>query len=233
MADKSYAEITRDGLWTNNPALVQILGMCPVMAITSTMVNGIGLGIATMLTLTITNALISLIRNHVNAETRISVFMIIIASVVTAIELTMKAFFPDLYNVLGIFVALIVTNCIVLGRAEAFAVKNNVVRSALDGMTMGLGITCVLVVLSMMREVIGYGTFFAHANTMFGEAAGWLTVQLSTDYHGFLLAILPPGAFIGLGLLIAMKNVIDARVKGKSGVVVITAELPSGAQGAH
>lgn len=229
MADKSYAEITTDGLWNNNPALVQILGMCPVMAVTSTMVNGIGLGIATMLTLIITNVLISLIRNHVNAETRISVFMIIIASVVTAIELTMKAFFPDLYNVLGIFVALIVTNCIVLGRAEAFAVKHNVARSALDGLAMGFGIAAVLFVLSMMREAIGYGTLFAHANTMFGAAAGWLTVKLSADYHGFLLAILPPGAFIGLGLLIAAKNIIDSSFKRKAGITAKAVEVPSGA----
>lgn len=233
MADKTYAEITRDGLWNNNPALVQILGMCPLLAVSSTMVNAIGMAAATMLALILTNGAISLIRDFVKPETRIPVFVMIIASIVTAIEMAMNAFFHELYTVLGIFVALIVTNCFVLGRAEAFASKTNVGRAMLDGLTMSAGFGAALILLATLRELIGHGTLFAHANTMFGDAASWLTVTVIEDYRGFLLAILPPGAFIGLGLLIAIKNVIDARVKHKTDAVIKPAELPSGAHGAH
>ncbi|MBI3773590.1 MAG: electron transport complex subunit E [Gammaproteobacteria bacterium] len=233
MADKTYAEITRDGLWSNNPALVQILGMCPVLAVSTTMVNAIGMAAATMLALILTNGAISLIRDFVKPETRIPVFVMVIASIVTAIEMAMNAFFHELYTILGIFVALIVTNCIVLGRAEAFASKTSVGRAMLDGLTMSAGFGAALIFLATLRELIGHGTLFAHASTMFGDAASWLTVTVIEDYRGFLLAILPPGAFIGLGLLIAVKNIIDASVQRKAGVVTKTAELPGSAQGAH
>lgn len=207
----SYSNIVRDGLWQNNPALVQILGLCPLLAVTNSVVNGLGLGIATLLTLVLSNVTVSLIRNNIRSEIRIPVFVLIIASFVTAIELGMNAYFHDLYKVLGIFIPLIVTNCAIIARAEAFAAKNPPLPAFLDGLMMGLGFTAVLVILGAMREVIGQGTLLANAQLMFGEAARDLTLTVIDNYRGLLLAILPPGAFIGLGLLIAVKNVIDQR----------------------
>ena len=211
MSEISYQQISRDGFWTNNVALVQILGLCPLLAVTSTAINGLGLGLATILVLVCSNVTVSLIRNLVRPEIRIPVFVLVIASFVTAVELAMNAFFHDLYKVLGIFIPLIVTNCAILGRAEAFASKNPVGKSLVDGLTMGLGFAIILVVLGAMRELIGFGTLFAQAHMMFGEAARWITITVFEDYKGFLLAVLPPGAFIGLGLLIALKNLIDQR----------------------
>ena len=208
-------EITKSGLWSNNVALVQLLGLCPLLAVTSTTINGIGLGIATLVTLVLSNTLVSLIRDFVRNEVRLPVFVLIIACVVTIIELAMKAFFYDLYLVLGIFIPLIVTNCAIIGRAEGFASKNNVGASALDGLMMGLGFLAVLTILGAAREVIGFGTLFAQADLMFGTAAKSLSVTLNSDYRGFLLAILPPGAFFGLAFLIVIKNIIAARPKVK------------------
>lgn len=215
MAETGYGKIAKDGFWDNNVALVQILGLCPLLAVTSTAVNGLGLGLATTLVLVSSNVTVSLIRHLVRPEVRIPVFVLVIASFVTAVELAMNAFFYDLYKVLGIFIPLIVTNCSILGRAEAFASKNDVGRSFMDGLTMGVGFMIVLVLLGAMREIIGFGTLFAQANMMFGDAASWLTTTVIEDYKGFLLAVLPPGAFIGLGLLIALKNLIDQRVEQK------------------
>jgi Na+-translocating ferredoxin:NAD+ oxidoreductase subunit E len=212
---EEYGKIAKDGFWSNNVALVQVLGLCPMLAVTATAINGFGLGLATTLVLVSSNVTISLIRNLVRPEVRIPVFVLVIASFVTAVELAMNAFFYDLYKVLGIFIPLIVTNCSILGRAEAFASKNNVGKSLIDGLTMGLGFMLVLVVLGSMREIIGFGTLFANANVMLGESARWLTVTVFEDYKGLLLAVLPPGAFIGLGLLIALKNLIDQRVAQK------------------
>jgi electron transport complex protein RnfE len=215
MAEANYGKIAKDGFWDNNVALVQILGLCPLLAVTSTAVNGLGLGLATTLVLVCSNVTVSLIRHLVRPEVRIPVFVLVIASFVTAVELAMNAFFYDLYKVLGIFIPLIVTNCSILGRAEAFASKNHVGKSFLDGLTMGVGFMMVLVLLGAMRELIGFGTLFAQANMMFGDAAQWLTTTVIEDYKGFLLAVLPPGAFIGLGLLIALKNLIDQRLEQK------------------
>ena len=216
MAEAHYGKIAKDGLWENNVALVQILGLCPLLAVTSTAINGLGLGIATTLVLVASNLTVSLIRHLVRPEVRIPVFVLVIASFVTAVELAMNAFFHDLYKVLGIFIPLIVTNCSILGRAEAFASKNPVGKSVMDGLTMGVGFAVVLVVLGAMRELIGAGTLFAQAHMMFGDAARWLTVTVIEDYKGFLLAILPPGAFIGLGLLIALKNLVDQRAEKRA-----------------
>lgn len=224
MADIGYGRIAGDGLWQNNVAFVQILGLCPLLAVTSTVVNGLGLGLATLLVLTASNVTVSLIRHLVRPEVRIPVFVLVIASFVTAVELSMSAWFHDLYKILGIFIPLIVTNCAILGRAEAFASKNSVSRAFVDGLTMGLGFTMALVLLGGMRELAGSGTLFAQAHLMFGEGARGLAVTLIEDYRGFLLAILPPGAFIGLGLLIALKNVIDSKVAERSKDVVARAE---------
>lgn len=211
MSDTSYSKIIYNGLWVNNPAFVQLLGLCPLLAVSNTVINGLGLGLATTLTLVASNVMVSIIRHWVRPEIRIPVFVLIIASTVTIIELSMNAWFHELYNILGIFIPLIVTNCAIIARAEAFASKNTVSSSFLDGLFMGLGFTAVLVTLGAMREAIGFGTLFQQAHLMFGEAARELTITLFDDYRGYLLAILPPGAFIGLGFLIAGKNIIDKK----------------------
>lgn len=215
MATNDYRNISMQGLWHNNTALVQLLGLCPLLAVTATSINGLGLGIATTLVLLGSNITVSLIRNWVRQEIRIAVFMLIIASLVTAVELAMNAFFYDLYKVLGIFIPLIVTNCAIIGRAEAFASKNNVSSSATDALAMGIGFTAILVILGGMREFIGNGTILSGAHLMFGESARSWTIVINPDYEGFLLAILPPGAFIGLGLLIAFKNLIDRKLENR------------------
>ncbi len=213
-------KISKSGLWTNNVALVQLLGLCPLLAVTGTVINGLGLGIATLMTLVLSNSIVSLIRPWLKSEIRIPVFVLIIASIVTTIELIMNAWFHELYLVLGIFIPLIVTNCSIIARAEAFASKNNLMDSALDGFMMGLGFTLVLVVLGGMRELIGFGTLLANAQLMFGSVGESMTITISENYSGFLLAVLPPGAFIGLGLLIAIKNIIDKQQKVKQAAVI-------------
>ena len=206
-----YKSIIRDGLWKNNPALVQLLGLCPLLAVSNTVINGLGLGLATILTLVASNGIISLCRHHIPDEARLPVFVLIIASIVTAIELSMSAWFHELYLILGIFIPLIVTNCAITGRAEAFAARNPVGPAIVDGFMMGIGFTTVLVLLGAMREVLGQGTLFSEAHLMFGEIARHFTIIVIDDYRGFLIALLPPGAFIGLGLIVALKNVLDAR----------------------
>ena len=218
-------KIAKSGLWGNNVALVQLLGLCPLLAVSGTFINGLGLGLATMLTLVVSNICVSVIRHWVRPEVRIPIFVLIIASIVTTIELAMNAWFHELFLILGIFIPLIVTNCSIIARAESFASKNNVLDSALDGFMMGMGFLLVLVTLGSVREAIGAGTLFANAHLMFGEDARSMLLTLGDDYPGFLLAVLPPGAFIGLGLLIAIKNHIDNRIASARPAVV--AETPS------
>ena len=224
MSDISYGRLIREGLWSNNQALVALLGLCPLLAVSSTAINGLGLGIATTAVLVMSNATVSLIRNLVRPEVRLPVFVIVIASFVTAVELSMNAWFHDLYNVLGIFIPLIVTNCAIIGRAEAFASKNRLLPSIVDGLAMGLGFTCALVALGSMRELLGMGSLFSQANLMFGEIAADWTMSLGTDFKGMLLAILPPGAFLGMGLMIALKNIIDNRLTRTKPATVPAAE---------
>ncbi|NMQ18252.1 electron transport complex subunit E [Candidatus Competibacter phosphatis] len=216
MSETSYGKILKDGMWTQNTGFVALLGLCPLLAVSSSVVNGLGLGLATTLVLLTSNMAVSLIRNLVRPEVRIPVFVMVIACVVTAVELAMHAFLPGLYTVLGIFIPLIVTNCCVIGRAEAFAFKNGVAKAAVDGIATGLGFLLALVLLGALREAVGQGTLFAQADLLFGEFGKGLTLHLIDDYRGFLLAILPPGAFIGLGCLIAVKNVLDARAKRRA-----------------
>ncbi|MBN3563354.1 electron transport complex subunit E [Aliamphritea spongicola] len=208
-----YQKITLDGLWTNNPALVQLLGLCPLLAVTGTVVNALGLGIASILVLIGSNLTISMFRHFVPDSVRLPVFVMVIASFVTCIELLMQAFTYELYTILGIFIPLIVTNCAIMGRADAFACKNPVGASLLDGVMMGLGFTLVLVLLGAMREILGLGTLFADMNLLFGPAAENWKITLVDDYSGFLFAILPPGAFVGMGLIVAVKNIIDQRLE--------------------
>jgi len=219
-----YKKILQDGLWSNNQALVAILGLCPLLAVSSSVVNALGMGLATTLTLMLTNATISILRHWIPHEIRIPVFVLIIASVVTVVQLLMQAWVYSLYQVLGIFVPLIVTNCTVIARAEAFAYKNKLLPSIVDGLAIGMGSTLVLVTLGALREMAGYGTLLRQAELMFGDkATGWI-VHVAHLHNGFLLAVMPAGAFFGLSLLIAIKNGIDrlaqARVAKKSNMVI-------------
>jgi len=225
-----YRYLWRDGVWTNNQALVALLGLCPLLAVTTTATNGLGMGLATMAVLVLANATISLIRNLVRPEVRLPVFVLVIASFVTIVELTMKAFFFDLYNVLGLFIPLIVTNCLIIGRAEAYASKHRLDRAIVDGLAMGLGFLLVLTLLGGLRELTGQGTLFYQADLMFGELAGNLSWSLGGDFQGALIAILPPGAFIFLGLLIAGKNLVDIRSRRRRAARAAAAESPAAAQ---
>ncbi len=208
MNEPSYGDIAKNGLWANNPGLVQLLGLCPLLAVTTNAINAFGLALATILVLTLTNGVIALVRGYLRPEIRIAVFVVIIAGCVTAVELVIRAFFFELYQILGIFIPLIVTNCIVIGRAEAFASRHDARRALFDGLMMALGFAAVLVVLGSLRELVGHGTLLADAHLVFGEGARSWTVQWA-DYPGFLVAVLPPGAFFGLAALIAAKNALD------------------------
>lgn len=227
MNDPSYTHIIKEGLWLNNPGTVQLLGLCPLLAVTTTVINGLGLGLATTLTLVASNVIVSLIRRLVRPEIRIPVFVLIIASIVTVIELAMNAWLHELYLILGIFIPLIVTNCAIIGRAESFASRHTVDRALLDGLAMGVGFTLVLVILGGMRELIGQGTLLAQAHLMFGEFGNQLEIILLKDYRGFLLAILPPGAFLGLGFLIAGINIINARREKRAAIKSAPAVQPA------
>lgn len=209
----NYAEIIYNGIWKNNPALVQLLGLCPMLAVTSTVVNALGLGLATLVVLVGSNIAVSIIRNYVADAVRLPAFVMIIASFTTSIELIMQAYTYELYQILGIFIPLIVTNCAILGRADAFASRNPVLPSALDGFMMGLGFMFILVTLGAMRELIGQGTLFSDMQLLFGDMAIHWKVVVFENYPNVLFAVLPPGAFIGLGLLIAGKNYLDEREK--------------------
>ena len=225
----AFKEISREGLWRNNVGLVQLLGLCPLLAVSNSLVNGLGLGLATTMVLVGSSTLISAIQSWVPREIRIPVFVLIIASLVTAVDLALNAWFHQLYRVLGIFIPLIVTNCAIIGRAEAFPSRNPVPAAALDGLMMGLGFTVVLVLLGAFREIIGQGTLLDQAHMLFGPVARDWTVQLGSDRHGLLVAMLPPGAFIGLGLMIAAKNVIDGRLARRTHK--ITDALPAAGHG--
>lgn len=205
----TYKELTWQGLWNNNPALVQLLGLCPLLAVTATVTNALGLGLATLLVLVGSNITVSLVREFVPKEIRIPVFVMVIATFVTVIQLLMNAYVYGLYQALGIFIPLIVTNCAIIGRAEAYASKNPWHHAAFDGLMMGLGFTLVLVLLGGIREILGNGTLFDGANLLLGEWAADLRVELFSVDYPLLLAILPPGAFIVMGFIIAGKNWID------------------------
>ncbi|MDH2997419.1 electron transport complex subunit RsxE [Pasteurellaceae bacterium LFhippo2] len=201
------------GLWTNNSTLVQLLGLCPLLAVSNNVTNALGLGLATLLVLVITNSVVSLFRKVTPHDIRIPIYVMIIATAVTAVQLLMNAYAYPVYQSLGIFIPLIVTNCIVIGRAEAFASKNSLAHSAFDGFAMGLGMALSLVVLGAIRELIGNGTLFDGLDLLLGDWAKSLRMDVLHLDSGLLLAILPPGAFIGLGVILAVKNLIDSRSK--------------------
>jgi electron transport complex protein RnfE len=211
-----YRNILHDGLWRNNQAFVALLGLCPLLAVSNSVVNSLGLGLATTAALVLSNTSVSLLRQFIAREIRLPLFVLIIACIVTAIDLSMRAYFHELHRILGIFIPLIVTNCAIIGRAEAYASKQPVDRSLLDGLAMGLGFTFALVLLGAVRELIGTGRLLNRADLLFGAAARDWSLPVFEDYGGFLLAVLPPGAFIGLGCLVAGKNWLDARARRRA-----------------
>src|SRR5210317_2418071 len=216
MSVESYKALTLNGLWRNNPALVQLLGLCPLLAVSSNVVNALGLALATLLVLVASSTLVSAIRNTVPETVRLPVFVMIIAAAVTIAELVMQAFAYELYQILGIFLPLITTNCIILGRADAFARKNRLPAALYDGFIMGVGFGAVLVLLGAIRELLGTGALFADMQLLFGEGAEhWRWDIFNVDYP-FLVAILPPGAFLVSGCLIAMKNQIDTSLERRA-----------------
>ena len=205
-----WTQLAREGLWTNNPALVQLLGLCPLLAVSATVVNALGLALATLLVLVGASTTISLIRHQVPSAVRLPAFVMVIAAFVTCAELLMAAFAYSLYQILGIFIPLIVTNCAILGRADAFASRQPVLPAAIDGLMMGLGFGAVLVLMGAIRELVGQGTLFSDMALLLGPVAAHWQITLVADYQ-FLFFILPPGAFFVAGLLIALKNVLDQR----------------------
>jgi len=223
MSLHEYKVLARDGLWDNNPVLAQRLALCPALAITTTATNGLGMGIATTMVLVITNAVISIFRNVVTPEVRIPVFILLIATIVTVVDLMINAFLHSLYTVLGLFIPLIVTNCVILGRAEAFASRNEVLPSAVDGLMMGVGFTAALTVIGAIREIIGSGTLFANASSLLGSAFSFLELTLIPDYKGYLIMMLPPGGFIVMGFLMAAKQVLEQRAAKKAQEIQQTA----------
>jgi electron transport complex protein RnfE len=208
-----YARIARDGFWDNNVVFAQLLALCPLLAVTSTATNGLGLGLASTFVMVASGLLVALLRGIITPEVRIPVFVLIIAVLVTLVDLAMNAWVHDLHKVLGLFIPLIVTNCAILGRAESFASRNRVLPAMFDGLMMGVGFTFTLVLLGAVREILGSGTLFQGAALMLGEALGFLELTLIPDYRGFLLAILPPGGFIALGFILAGKRVLDRRME--------------------
>ncbi len=215
MTMNEFRSLFHNGLVKQNTGLVQLLGLCPLLAISNNVVNAVSLGLATTLVMAASSGAVSGVRHFVPNEIRIPVFVLIIAALVTVIDLAMNAYVHPLYLVLGIFIPLITTNCIVLARADAFAAKNRPLHSVVDAIAMGLGLTMVLIVLGAIRELAGQGTLLSGIDLVFGEPAKTFVLHVLPGYQGFLLAILPPGAFLALGLLIAAHNWQKARAEGR------------------
>lgn len=217
----AFPDITRKGLWKQNSIFAQVLGLCPALAVTTTFTNAVSLGLATTFVMAVAGFAISSLRSWIPYEIRIPVFILIIAALVTVVDLAFNAWLHELYLILGIFIPLIVTNCIVLARVEAFAAKNTVWQSTWDGAAMGFGLTLVLAVLGMVREFLGQGTFLSGIELII---PGTHALQiLPADYPGFLIAVLPPGAFFVLGGLIAVRNWLDVRANQRLAAAALAA----------
>lgn len=212
-----FGSIFRDGLWRQNVVSTQMLALCPLLAVTSTATNGLGMGLASTAVLILSNVIVATIRNWVSPSVRIPTFIVLIATLVTLVDMVLNAWLHDLHKVLGLFIALIVVNCAILGRAEAFASRQPVVAAAADGVAMGLGFTLALVVLGATREVLGSGTLFASASLLLGESFRFLELTVIPDYKGFLMMILPPGGFLALGFLMALQRHLETRRARSSG----------------
>ena len=217
-----FRQIFREGLWDNNVAMGQMLALCPLLAVTTSATNGLGMGIASLAVLLLTNIIISSVRGVISPQVRIPVLIVLIATVVTLVDMTINAFMHDLYKVLGLFIALIVTNCAIFGRAESYASKQPVLNATVDALAMGFGFMWVLVAVGGMREILGSGTLFANASLLLGSHFAWLETTVIPDFSGILLAILPPGAFMALGFLIVIKRLIDRRLPQKTNNDLVT-----------
>ncbi|WP_347987539.1 electron transport complex subunit E [Methylomonas sp. AM2-LC] len=207
-----YRKIARDGLWDNNVVLTQNLALCPLLAVTGTATNGLGMGLATMVVMLASNATVSVCRHLIPPEIRIPIFVLLIAALVTLVDIFLNAWMHELHKVLGLFIPLIVTNCVILGRAEAFASKQPVLPAVWDGLMMGLGFTLVMVVLGAVREISAQGTLFANASVLLGDSFSFLETTIISHYKGFLLTALPPGGFIVLGFMVAVKRMLDNKL---------------------
>lgn len=225
----NYTQVLRDGLWDNNVIFTQMLALCPLMALTSTATNGLGMGLATTLVLILTNTIISMARNLISPEVRIPVFVLLIAAVVTIVDMAINAWMHELHKVLGLFLPLIVTNCAILGRAESFASRNSVPRSLVDGFAMGVGFTFALTLIGIVREISASGTVFAQASNLLGDHFKFLETTLIPHYRGFLLMMLPPGGFLALGFVLAGKRLLGKR----STVANTTSEEAIGCSPSH
>lgn len=219
--EMNYKTIAQDGLWGNNPVLAQSLALCPLLAVTTSATNGLGMGLATLFVIVTTSIIISTLREIITPEVRIPVFILLIAATVTIVDMMMNAFVHDLYKVLGLFIPLIVTNCMILGRAESFASRFPVKLAALDGLMMGLGFLWVLVLLGAIREIIGSGTLFADASLLLGPAFGFMELTLIPEYRGYLIMILPPGGFLVMGFIMAGKRWLDKRALEQQQLVIV------------
>jgi electron transport complex protein RnfE len=213
--NEEFRKITRDGLWDNNIVFSQSIGLCPLLAVTGTAVNGLGMGLATTAVMVVCSALVSRGRRLIPQEIRIPIFVVLIAMVVTLVDMVMNAWLHEMHKVSGLFIPLIVTNCAILGRVEAYASRRPVAEAALDGLMMGLGFTLALVVLGAVREILGSGTLFSSASLLMGDSFAWLETVLIQQYRGFLLMALPPGGFLMLGFLLAGKKVLDRRIQSR------------------
>lgn len=207
-----YRTIVKDGLWDNNGVFSMMLGLCPAMAMTTSATNGLGMGLATTAVMTAACLLVSAFRGFITAEVRIPTFILICAAMVTMVDLAMNAWLHELYKVLGLFIPLIVVNCLPMARFEAFASKSAPLPAAVDGLFMGLGFTLALVVIGAMREVTGSGTLFADASALLGPAFRFLELRLLPGDGGVLMMILPPGAFLATALAIVAKRMVDRRL---------------------
>jgi electron transport complex protein RnfE len=216
MSNPSYGQITRSGLWDSNIVLGQMLALCPTLAVTSTATNGLGMGLATTAVLILSNMTVSAARSVITQEVRIPVFVLLIAGIVTLVDMAMNAWVHELHKVLGLFIPLIVTNCAILGRAESFAFRNPVHLSAMDGLMMGMGFTLSLTFLGAFREILGSGTLFANAHLLLGRGFSFMELTVIPHYKGFLLMILPPGGFLALGFVLAGKRILDARISRRA-----------------
>jgi len=206
-----YKTIVKDGMWENNGVFAMLLGLCPAMAMTGTATNALGMGLATAAVMAASSMLVGLFRNQITQEVRIPVFILVVASMVTLVDLFMNAWMHELYKVLGMFIPLIVSNCLPLARLEAFAGKNSALPSLADGLFMGLGFTVALTMIGAVREIIGSGTLFADASLLFGSSFKFMELRLLPEDTGILMMILPPGGFLTLGLLVVGKRILDVR----------------------
>ena len=229
--NEEFRKITRDGLWDNNIVFSQSIALCPLLAVTGTAVNGLGMGLATTAVMVVCNAMVSRGRLLIPPEIRIPIFVVLIAMVVTLVDMIMNAWLHEMHKVLGLFIPLIVTNCAILGRVEAYASRKPVPEASMDGLMMGLGFTLALVVLGATREILGAGTLFANASLLLGGSFAWMETVIIAPFRGFLLMALPPGGFLMLGFILAGKKILDRKLQARSKAVAVNGNLPDAVQG--